>query len=118
VALGILAAEKTSQNFELETTNPGGHSSRPVPDNAIYHVVRAVDRVSRYEFPVQLDDANRAYFTGMSKIVGGEAAAAMVAVVKNPDDAASVAVLDKNRNWHAMLLHHMRGDHVFCWPRD
>ena len=38
VALEILAAEKTSQNFTLETTNPGGHSSRPVPDNAIYHL--------------------------------------------------------------------------------
>ena len=103
VALEILAAEKTSQNFVLETTNPGGHSSRPVPDNAIYQLVRAVDRVSRYEFPVQLDDANRAYFTGMSKIVGGEAAAAMAAVVRNPDDTASVTVLDKDRNWHAML---------------
>ena len=103
VMLAILAAEKTSQNFVLETTNPGGHSSRPVPDNAIYHVVRAVDRVSRYEFPVQLDDANRAYFTGMSKIVGGEAGIAMAAVVKNPEDAASVAVLDRDRNWHAML---------------
>src|ERR1700681_1651461 len=84
IALGILAAEKTSQNFTFEATNPGGHSSRPVPDNAIYHVVRAVDHVSRYEFPVQLDDANRAYFTGMSRIVGGEAGVAMAAVVKNP----------------------------------
>ncbi len=103
VALEILAAEKTSQNFVLETTNPGGHSSRPVPDNAIYQLVRAVERVSRYEFPVQLDSANRAYFTGMSKIVGGEAAAAMAAVVRNPDDAAAAAILDKDRNWHAML---------------
>jgi acetylornithine deacetylase/succinyl-diaminopimelate desuccinylase-like protein len=103
VALVILAAEKTSQNFVLETTNPGGHSSRPVADNAIYHVARAVDRVSGYEFPVQLDDANRAYFTGMSKIVGGEAGVAMAAVVRNPEDAASVAVLDKDRSWHAML---------------
>jgi acetylornithine deacetylase/succinyl-diaminopimelate desuccinylase-like protein len=103
VALEILAAEKTSQNFVFEATNPGGHSSRPVPDNAIYHLVRAVDRVSRYEFPVQLDDANRAYFTGMSKIVGGEAGVAMAAVVTNPEDSASVAVLDKNPNWHAML---------------
>lgn len=93
----------TGQNFVLETTNPGGHSSRPAPDNAIYHVVRAVDRISRYEFPVQLDDANRAYFTGMSKAVGGEASAAMAAVVRNPEDAAAVAVLDKNPNWHAML---------------
>ncbi len=103
VALGILAAEKTSQNFKLETTNPGGHSSRPVPDNAIYHLVRAVDRISRYEFPVQLDDANRAYFTGMSKIAGGESGRAMSAVVNDPNDAAAVAILDRDRNWHAML---------------
>jgi len=103
IALEILAAEKTSQNFILESTNPGGHSSRPVPDNAIYHLVRAVDRVSHFEFPVELDDANRGYFTGMSKIVGGEAGAAMAAIVKNPQDAAALAILDKDQNWHAML---------------
>jgi acetylornithine deacetylase/succinyl-diaminopimelate desuccinylase-like protein len=103
IALGVLAAEKTSQNFVLEAINPGGHSSRPVPDNAIYHLVRAVDRISHFEFPVELDDANRAYFTGMSKIVATEAGAAMAAVVNNPHDAAAVAILDKNQNWHAML---------------
>jgi acetylornithine deacetylase/succinyl-diaminopimelate desuccinylase-like protein len=74
-----------------------------VPDNAIYHLVRAVDRVSQYEFPVQLNDANRGYFVGMAKIVGGENGAAMAAVVANPQDAAAVAVLDRDRNWHAML---------------
>jgi acetylornithine deacetylase/succinyl-diaminopimelate desuccinylase-like protein len=103
VALEVLAAEKTSQNFVLESTNPGGHSSRPVPDNAIYHLIRAVDRISRYEFPVQLDDANRGYFTGMAKIVGGDKGAAMLSVVKNPQDSAAVAVLDQDVNWHAML---------------
>ena len=103
IALGILAAEKVSQNFVFEVRNPGGHSSRPVPDNAIYHLVRAVDRVSRYEFPVQLDDANRGYFTGMSKIVGGAKGAAMAAVVANPRDSTAVAILDQDKNWHAML---------------
>ncbi|MDB6091254.1 MAG: hypothetical protein JWN85_4038, partial [Gammaproteobacteria bacterium] len=103
VALGVLAAEKTSQNFTFEATNAGGHSSRPVPDNAIYHLVRAVERVSRFEFPVQLDDANRGFFSGMAKLVGGDDGAAMMAVVKNPNDAAAVAVLDKEPNWHAML---------------
>ncbi|HEY2661026.1 MAG TPA: M20/M25/M40 family metallo-hydrolase [Caulobacteraceae bacterium] len=103
IALEILAAEKTSQNFTFQSVNPGGHSSRPVPDNAIYHLVRAVDKVSQYEFPVQLDDANRGYFTGMGKIIGGEHGAAMAAVVKNPEDAAAVAILDKDPNWHAML---------------
>ncbi len=103
IALEILAAEKMSQNFVFEVTNAGGHSSRPVPDNAIYHLVRAVDRVSHYEFPVQLDDANRAYFSGMSKIYGGEQGAAMAAIVANPGDTSALAVLDRNMNWHAML---------------
>ena len=61
VALGVLAAEKVSQNYTFEVTNPGGHSSRPVPDNAIYRLAAALQRLSRYEFPVQLNDANRGY---------------------------------------------------------
>ena len=103
VSLGILAAEKVSQNYTLEVTNAGGHSSRPLPDNAIDHLVRAVDRVSRYEVPVQLGDASRGFYTGLSKILGGADGAAMAAVVHNPDDAAAVAVLDREPNWHAML---------------
>lgn len=103
VALGIQAAEKTSQNYVLEVTNPGGHSSRPVPDNAIYHLVRAVDRISRHEFPVQIIDANRRYFSSMAKLVGGAEGAAMAAVVNDPRDAAAQAILDKEPNWHAML---------------
>jgi acetylornithine deacetylase/succinyl-diaminopimelate desuccinylase-like protein len=103
IALEILAAEKTSQNYLFEVTNAGGHSSRPVADNAIYHLVRAVDRVSHYEFPVQLNDASRGYFTGMSKIYGGEQGAAMTAIVADPGNIAALAVLDQNTNWHAML---------------
>jgi acetylornithine deacetylase/succinyl-diaminopimelate desuccinylase-like protein len=99
----ILAAEKMPVSFIYEATNPGGHSSRPTPDNAIYHVIRAVDRMSRYEFPVQLDDANRAYFSRMAKIVGGETGQAMAAIVANPQDAKADAILSKNPNYHAML---------------
>lgn len=103
VALHVLAAEKVSQNFTFEATNPGGHSSRPVPDNAVYHLVRAVDRVSHYEFPVQLDDANRGYLLGMSKLIAGEKGAAMAAVAKDATDSAAVAILDRDPNLHAML---------------
>jgi acetylornithine deacetylase/succinyl-diaminopimelate desuccinylase-like protein len=103
VAVGVLAAEKTSQNYVFEVTNPGGHSSRPRPDNAIYRLFRAVDRVGRYEFPVQLDDANRGFFSRMGKAIGGENGAAMAAIVKDPNDTAAVAVLDRDPNWHAML---------------
>jgi len=103
VAMHVLAAEKVSQNFTFEATNAGGHSSRPVPDNAIYHLVRAVDRVSHYEFPVQLNDANRGYFLGMAKIMPGETGAAMAAVAKDQTDTTALAVLDKDANFHAML---------------
>jgi len=99
----FLAAEKHSAGFIFEVTNPGGHSSRPVPDNAIYHLIRAVDRVSRYEFPVQLNDANRGYFAKMSKVVGGETGAAMAAIAANPNDAKADALLSKDPNYHAML---------------
>lgn len=103
VALGVLAAEKVSQNYTFEVTNPGGHSSRPGPDNAIYHLAGALERVSRYEFPVQLNDANRGYLRAMSKIEGGERGAAMARVAANPHDAAAVALLDQDMNLHAML---------------
>jgi len=103
VVHNIQAGEKTSVGFTLESTNPGGHSSRPVPDNAIYHLVRAVDRISQYEFPVQLNDTTRAYFTRMSKVQGGEVGAAMTAIVANPQDKAAYATLSKDPNLHAIL---------------
>lgn len=103
VAYHVLAAEKVSQNYEFEVTNAGGHSSRPLPDNAIYHLVRAVDKVSHHEFPIQLMDANKAYFRGMAKLTPGPAGAAMAAIVANPGDASAAAILDAEPNWHAML---------------
>jgi len=99
----VLAAEKLSVSFVFEVTNPGGHSSRPVPDNAIYHLVRAVDRVSRYEFPVQLNDANRAFLTRMAPVIGGETGTAMRAIAANPQDAAADALLSRDPTFHAML---------------
>ena len=68
MSLDIQAGEKTSQNYRLEVTNPGGHSSRPLKDNAIYRLAGALKRIEAYEFPAQFTDANRAYFTGMAKL--------------------------------------------------
>lgn len=103
VAHNVQAGEKTSVGFKLEVTNPGGHSSRPVPDNAIYHLIRALDRISQYEFPVQLNEATRGYFTKMSKIVDGETGAAMTAIVANPGDKTAYATLSKDPSLHAIL---------------
>ncbi len=108
VSHDVEAGEKIFQNFRLEVTNPGGHSSRPLKNNAIYHLAAALTRISAYEFPVQFNDANRAYFTGMAKIQAakGESAiaAAMNAFVHDPGDAQALAlVTGKDPSWNATL---------------
>jgi len=103
VDLGVQAAEKLYRDFQLEATNPGGHSSRPRPDNAIYQLARALELVSKHEFPAQFSDASRLYFTRMAGIEGGKDGAAMAAIVRNLQDAKALAQVDRNPYWHAML---------------
>jgi acetylornithine deacetylase/succinyl-diaminopimelate desuccinylase-like protein len=97
------AAQKVVMQFILETTNPGGHSSLPRPDNAIYSLARALDRLSQYDFPVQFIDANRGYFTKMAKVVGGTEGAAMTAIVADPQDKIAGDLLNKSPSYHSML---------------
>ncbi|MDI1295056.1 MAG: M20/M25/M40 family metallo-hydrolase [bacterium] len=97
------AAQKVVMQFTMETTNAGGHSSVPRPDNAIYSLARALDRLSHYDFPVQFIDANRGYFTKMAKVVGGAEGAAMTAIVANPQDKAASDLLNTSPSYHSML---------------
>ena len=108
VSMTVQAGEKVSQNYRLEVTNRGGHSSRPQKDNAIYHLAGALKKIEGYTFPIQLADGSRGYLTGMSKIQAAEGhkdvAAAMLAVVKNPNDAKAVALVSsRDAGWSAML---------------
>ena len=104
----IQAGEKFPQNYRIEVTNKGGHSSRPVKDNAIYHLAAALTRISNYEFPAQFADGNRAYFTGMAKLQAAkgetEIANAMNSLVRDPGDAKSIALVSaRDPSWNAML---------------
>jgi acetylornithine deacetylase/succinyl-diaminopimelate desuccinylase-like protein len=106
--MNVQAGEKAAQNYRLEVTNAGGHSSRPRKDNAIYQLASALSRIEAYEFPAQFTDASRAYFSGMAKIQAAkgnaEVAAAMNAMVKDPDDAAAIALVSsKDVSWNATL---------------
>lgn len=103
VSFGVLAGEKTSQNYRLEVTNPGGHSSRPVKNNAIYHLAGALLAVQKYEFPIMLNDVTRAYFTRMADIVGGDMGSAMRRVAKDSSDAAAVATVTADPTFNGML---------------
>jgi acetylornithine deacetylase/succinyl-diaminopimelate desuccinylase-like protein len=108
IALEVQAGEKASQNYRLEVTNPGGHSSRPVRDNAIYRLAAALMRIEAYQFAPQFTDGNRAYFSGMARIQAAKGetdlAAAMQALVKDPNDAGAIALVSgKDPTWNATL---------------
>ena len=107
-SMNVQAGEKAAQNYRLEVTNPGGHSSRPRKDNAINRLAAALPRIEAYEFPAQFTDASRAYFAGMAKIQAAkgnaEVAAAMNAMVKDPNDAKAIALVSaKDVSWNATL---------------
>lgn len=74
VALEIQAGEKIYQDYRLEITNPGGHSSRPVPDNAIYRLSNALARLGAFSFPTEPNATVRAYFTAMADATPAHAA--------------------------------------------
>jgi acetylornithine deacetylase/succinyl-diaminopimelate desuccinylase-like protein len=108
LVMNVQAGEKAAQDFLLEVTNPGGHSSRPRKDNAIYLLASALSQVEAYEFPAQFTDASRAYFSGMAKIQAAkgnvEVAAAMRALVKDPNDAKAIALVSaKDVSWNATM---------------
>ncbi len=89
------ASEKLYADFQLKVTNPGGHSSLPVPDNAIYHLSDSLGRLERFQFPVELNDVTRAYFERMTSIESGQHAADMRAILSQPPDPEAVARLSQ-----------------------
>lgn len=103
VALNVQAGEKIHQVMTLTVTNPGGHSSRPVPDNAIYRLSNGLNRLAAYQFPIELNDVTRAFFERMAPITGGEMGAAMTAIARNPNDAQAAATLARDPSFNAMM---------------
>jgi len=103
IALGINAGEKLSQNYQLEVTNPGGHSMRPVKDNAIDRLAAGLLKINAHDFPVQATDASKAYFARMAPLTGGAMGAAMTAFARNPQDTKAAAVLAQDPRYNATM---------------
>ncbi|MCJ7591062.1 MAG: M20/M25/M40 family metallo-hydrolase [Woeseiaceae bacterium] len=82
----IQAAEKTYVTWELTVHNPGGHSSRPRTDNAIYDLAEAISKIQRHQFPVRWSDMTRDFFEETGQQLGGELGDAMIRFAKNPED--------------------------------
>ena len=96
LAMRVQAAEKTFATFELTVTNPGGHSSRPRSDNAIYELSAALLKLADHKFAVQATPLTRSYFAALGQSVPGELGNAMRAFAENPEDPAAVATLQSN----------------------
>jgi acetylornithine deacetylase/succinyl-diaminopimelate desuccinylase-like protein len=103
VVESIHVGEKAAQNYTLETTNPGGHSSIPIRDNAIYELADALAKVRDYEFPVKFTDTSRTYFAKVGATRGDDMGRAMVALAQNPADKSAEAIVSQDRTYHSML---------------
>lgn len=87
-------AEKTYDDYQLEVTNPGGHSSAPRPENAIVQLSAALSKVGAYHFKPELSPLTKAYFEKAAQFEGdARLAAAMRAFAANPNDEAATATL-------------------------
>jgi acetylornithine deacetylase/succinyl-diaminopimelate desuccinylase-like protein len=92
--MDVNATEKLYGDFVLTAINPGGHSSLPKPENAIYQLSAALLKISQYQFPFELNNITRAYYERM--VATGQRAADIKAILKNPPDMDAVARLSKD----------------------
>ncbi len=99
----VQVGEKAYQDFTLTAVNPGGHSSAPVRDNAIYAMGEAVLKVRDYTFPLEFNDTTRTYFAKAAPLFPGETGQAMAALAANPADKAAEAIVSRDKSMNSML---------------
>ncbi len=93
VVADVEATEKVYSDFQVTARNRGGHSSLPRPDNAIYELMTALNKLAAYSFPFELNSVTREYFTAMAKQEHGQTAEDMRAILQTPPDMAAAARL-------------------------
>jgi acetylornithine deacetylase/succinyl-diaminopimelate desuccinylase-like protein len=103
ILVGIQASEKLYQDYDLRVTNPGGHSSLPTGDNAIYQLADGLTRLQHYQFPFELNEVTRTYFAREAEILGGQTGADMKAILQDPPDPAALARLSEIPYYNARM---------------
>lgn len=99
----VQSSEKFSLTYRLDVKNRGGHSALPVKDNAIYHLAGGLVRLSKFDFPPNLNETTRAYFERSAQLEDGQTAADMRAVLSDPPDPAAIVRLTANPVYNALL---------------
>jgi acetylornithine deacetylase/succinyl-diaminopimelate desuccinylase-like protein len=99
----IQTSEKVYADFQLESLNPGGHSSLPSPDNAIYHLAGALARLQNFDFPWHIDETTRKYFRESARQMMGQEAADLIAVAEEPPDQAAIERISQDPYYNSLL---------------
>ena len=100
---GLQTSEKVPANYRLEVKNPGGHSSLPRGDNAIYRLAEGLARLAKFEFPVKLNETTRLWFERSAASEAPQTAADMRALASGRADAAAMARLSANPLYNAQM---------------
>jgi acetylornithine deacetylase/succinyl-diaminopimelate desuccinylase-like protein len=103
INIDVEAAEKLYADYQVTAFNPGGHSSLPVPDNAIYHVADVLNRLQHFQFPFELNAVTREYFRRMAGIVNRQTAGDMRLILQTPPDPAAIARLSTDPRFNSTL---------------
>jgi acetylornithine deacetylase/succinyl-diaminopimelate desuccinylase-like protein len=103
VTATLHVGEKALVNYRIEATNPGGHSSTPIRDNAIYELADALMKIREFEFPLQMTDTTREYFKRAGKVRGDAMGEAMIALANDPSDAKAEATVNTDKTYHSLL---------------
>ena len=106
IALDVQAAEKVFYSLSLTARNPGGHSSLPRKDNAIYALAGTLERLSSYDFPLRTNPVTRAYFAQTASLVGDPNVSSEMRAVSAPevpDSAAAARLAARSAFYNAQL---------------
>ena len=101
VVADVEATEKVYSDFQITAVNPGGHSSRPRPDNAIYELTTALNKLAAYSFPFELNDVTRTYFKNLAAQESGQTAADIQAILATPPDMPAAARLSAEPSFNS-----------------
>src|SRR5262252_6853563 len=103
VLVGLQASEKVYADFQLETTNSGGHSSVPGADNAIYELAEALTKIEKFSFPVEINEVTRNYFARSAALAAGTMAADLRGAAAEPPDAGAIKRLSAIPYYNSLL---------------
>jgi acetylornithine deacetylase/succinyl-diaminopimelate desuccinylase-like protein len=103
VLAGLQASEKVYADYQFETTNPGGHSSIPSPDNAIYELAAALTRLAKFSFPVKINDVTRSYFSQSASFTSGGVASDLRGAAQQPPNPAAIQHLSLIPYYNSLL---------------